>query len=250
MWCALKTSWGHQFWKLAKSFSRCMCDFNMRHLKSLKSLLRALVGTDGCAHKHNLRSYVPLTPLGLSHRIKGFFLINPRQSHAEDHSKSSETRSRKDHCWGTSRLPPRMQHYRADLQPQDTLWEVPPTPNRTSIMSSLTSKRHSTGCGTQHFGQLWGCTISIQKFINAIQNLYDKASSAVCFNGSTGNWFRTTVEVRQGCLLSPTLFNIFLERIMADALEDHKSTVSIGGRTISNLRFADDIDGQAGSELV
>ena len=85
--------------------------------------------------------------------------------------------------------------------------------------------------------------------INVIQNLYDKATSAVCFNGSTGDWFRTTVGVRQGCLLSLTLFNIFLERIMADALEDHKSTVSIGGRTISNLRFADDIDGLAGSEL-
>ena len=62
-----------------------------------------------------------------------------------------------------------------------------------------------------------------------------KAAGAVCFNGSTGGWFRTAVGVRQGCLLSPTLFNIF----MADALEDHKSTVSIGGRAISNLRFAD-----------
>ena len=49
--------------------------------------------------------------------------------------------------------------------------------------------------------------------------------------------------------LTPTLFNIFLERIMAGALEDHKSTVSIGGRTISNLRFADDIDGLTVSEL-
>ena len=68
--------------------------------------------------------------------------------------------------------------------------------------------------------------------INAIQNLYDKATSAVCFNGSTGDWFRITVGVNQGCLLSPALFNIFLERIMADALEDHKSTVSIGGRPI------------------
>ena len=84
--------------------------------------------------------------------------------------------------------------------------------------------------------------------INAIQNLYDKATSAVCFNSSTGGWFRTTVGVRQCCLLSPTLFNIFLKRIMADALADHKSTVSIEGRTISNLRFADDIDGLAGSE--
>ena len=34
---------------------------------------------------------------------------------------------------------------------------------------------------------------------------------------------------------------------MADALEDHKSTVSIGRRTISNLRFADDRDDLAGS---
>ena len=57
--------------------------------------------------------------------------------------------------------------------------------------------------------------------MNAIQNLYDKATSAVCFNGSTRDWFRTTVGVRQGCLLSPTLFNTFLEKIMVDALEDH-----------------------------
>ena len=57
-----------------------------------------------------------------------------------------------------------------------------------------------------------------------------------------------TPGVRQGCLLSPILLNIFLERIMTDALEDHEGTVSIGGRTIINLRFADDIDGLAGEE--
>ena len=39
---------------------------------------------------------------------------------------------------------------------------------------------------------------------------------------------------------------MFLERIMTDALEDHESTVSIGCRKITNLRFADDIDGLAG----
>ena len=37
---------------------------------------------------------------------------------------------------------------------------------------------------------------------------------------------------------------------MTDALEDHEGTVSIGGRTITNLRFADDIDGLAGEEEV
>ena len=53
---------------------------------------------------------------------------------------------------------------------------------------------------------------------------------------------------RQGCLLSPTLFNIFLKRIKTDALEDHEGTVSTGGRTITNICFADDIDGLAGEE--
>ena len=68
--------------------------------------------------------------------------------------------------------------------------------------------------------------------ITMIQNLYDKTT------------LKTTVGVRHGCVLS--LFNIFLERIMADALNDHEGTVSIGGRTITNLLFTDDIDGLAG----
>ena len=84
--------------------------------------------------------------------------------------------------------------------------------------------------------------------IRVIKHLYDKATSAVLFNINIGDWFRTTVGIRQGCLLSPTLFNIFLESIMTDASEDHEGTVSIGGRTITNLRFADDIDGLAGEE--
>ena len=61
-------------------------------------------------------------------------------------------------------------------------------------------------------------------------------------NGSMGEWFRTTVGVRQGCLLSPTLFNIFLERIISDALEEHGGKVSIGGGNIASLRFAADTD--------
>ena len=84
--------------------------------------------------------------------------------------------------------------------------------------------------------------------IQVIKNLYNKATSAVLFNGSIGDWFRTTIGVRQGCLLSPTLFNIFLERIMTDALEDHEGTVSIRGREIISLRFVDDVDGLAEEE--
>ena len=81
-----------------------------------------------------------------------------------------------------------------------------------------------------------------------IKNLFNKATSAILFNSSIGDWFRTTVGVRQGCLDSTTLFNIFQEKIMTDALEIYEGTVSIRSRTITNLRFADDINGLAGEE--
>ena len=81
--------------------------------------------------------------------------------------------------------------------------------------------------------------------VGTIEQLYDKATRAVQMNGNIGEWFRATVGIRQGCLLSPTLYNIFLERIMSDAQEEHDGKVSIGGRNITNLRFADDIDSVA-----
>ena len=85
-------------------------------------------------------------------------------------------------------------------------------------------------------------------FVWVIAHLYDKATSAVLFSGSIGDWFQATVGVWQGYLLSPTLFNISLERIMTPALEDHEGTISVGGRTITSLRFADEIDRLAGEE--
>ena len=81
-----------------------------------------------------------------------------------------------------------------------------------------------------------------------IKHLHDKATRAVFFNSSIGSWFRTTIGVRQGCLLSPNLFNRLLERIITDALEDHEGTVSTGGKTVTNFRFADNIGGLAGEE--
>ena len=71
-----------------------------------------------------------------------------------------------------------------------------------------------------------------QQLINTIQQLYNKAKSAVPVPGTKGEWFCTSTGVCQRCLLSPTLFNIFLERIMTEALEVHIGTVSIEGRII------------------
>ena len=54
-----------------------------------------------------------------------------------------------------------------------------------------------------------------------------------------------SVQCTTRCLYTPFCN---MERIMTDALEDHEGTVSIGGRTITNLHFADDNDGLAGEE--
>ena len=81
-----------------------------------------------------------------------------------------------------------------------------------------------------------------------IEELYAKSTNAVLSQNDSYKWFETSVGVRQGCILSPCLFNIFLEQIMTDALEGFQGTVRIGGRNVTNLRFADDIDLVAGSE--
>ena len=81
--------------------------------------------------------------------------------------------------------------------------------------------------------------------VGTIEQLYDKASSAVQINGSIGEWLRTIVGVRQECPPSSTFL---LERIISDALEEHDGKVSIGGRNITNLRFANYIDALAEEE--
>ena len=81
--------------------------------------------------------------------------------------------------------------------------------------------------------------------VRIIEQLYDNDTNAVQINGSIGEWFRSAVGVRQGCLLSPTLFNIILERNIPHALEEYDGKVSVGGRNITSLRFADDNDALA-----
>ena len=77
-----------------------------------------------------------------------------------------------------------------------------------------------------------------EQLISVIEGLYKSATSAVFHNNTVGKWFSPTVGTRQGCILSPTLFNIFLEIIMTEALKEHKGSISIGERNITNLRLA------------
>ena len=57
----------------------------------------------------------------------------------------------------------------------------------------------------------------------------------------TTDWFQIGKGVRQGCILSPCLFNFYAEYIMRNAgLEEAQVGVKIAGRNINNLRYADD----------
>ena len=55
------------------------------------------------------------------------------------------------------------------------------------------------------------------------------------------NWFQIGKEIRQGCILSPCLFNLYAEYIMQNAgLDEAQTAIKIAGRNINNLRYADD----------
>ena len=57
----------------------------------------------------------------------------------------------------------------------------------------------------------------------------------------TTDWFRIGKGVRQGCILSPCLFNLYAEYIMRNArLEEAEAGIKITRRNINNLRYADD----------
>ena len=80
--------------------------------------------------------------------------------------------------------------------------------NRIYTMFSLTLRKRLTGYGMLPYGQSWDNNNIGNKLIHVIKSLYERATSAVFINGNIGEWFHTTVGVRQGC-------NIFLERIMS-----------------------------------
>ena len=82
-----------------------------------------------------------------------------------------------------------------------------------------------------------------------LRNLYAGQEATVRTGHGTTDWFQIGKGVHQGCILSPCLFNLLAEYIMRNAgLEEAQAGIQIVGRSINNLRYADDTTLTAQSE--
>ena len=82
-----------------------------------------------------------------------------------------------------------------------------------------------------------------------LRNLYAGQGATARTRHGTTDWFQIGKGVRQGCILSPCLFNLHAEYIMRNTgLDEAQAGIKIVRRNINNLRYADDITCMAESE--
>ena len=82
-----------------------------------------------------------------------------------------------------------------------------------------------------------------------LRNLYAGQEATVRTGHGTTGWFQIGKGVCQGCILSPCLFNLYVEYITRNTvLEEAQAGIKIAGRNINNLRYADDTTLMAESE--
>ena len=73
-----------------------------------------------------------------------------------------------------------------------------------------------------------------------MRNLYAGQEATVRTRRETRDWFKIGKAVRQGCILSPCLFNLYAEYIMRNArLDEAQAGIKTAGRNINNLKYAD-----------
>ena len=82
-----------------------------------------------------------------------------------------------------------------------------------------------------------------------LRNLYAGQEATVRTGHGTRDWLQIEKGVRQGCILSPCLFNLYEDYIMRNAgLEEAQAGIKIARRNINNLRYAEDTTLMAESE--
>ena len=115
-------------------------------------------------------------------------------------------------------------------------WEKQESSRKTSISALLTIKAFDCADHTK----LWKILkeMGIPDHLTCLlRNLYAGEEATIRTGRGTTDWFQIGKGIRQGCILSPCLFNLYTEYIMRNAgLEEAQAGIKIAGRNIYNLR--------------
>ena len=79
------------------------------------------------------------------------------------------------------------------------------------------------------------------ELLSAVKSLYDNGKACVNVQGQKSDWFGVGQGVRQGCTMSPWIFNIFMDNLVRDAKQGFDGGVEMETGTIQLILFADDL---------
>ena len=119
-------------------------------------------------------------------------------------------------------------------------WKSKGVPEKTSTFALLTMPKSLTVWITVNCGKFWK-RWEYQTTWPASWEIYAGQEATVRTGHGTTDWFQIGKGVRQGCILSPCLFNLYAEYIKRNAgLDEAQAGIQIARRNINNLRYADE----------
>ena len=141
--------------------------------------------------------------------------------------------------------------FKLDLEKPEE-WEIKLTTSAGSSKNSRELQKNIYFCFTDyakafdcvHHNKLWKILqeIGIPGHLTCLlRNLYASQEATATTEHGTTDWFQIRKGVHQGWILSPCLFNFYEEYIVRNAgLDEAQAGIKIAGRSINNLRYADD----------
>ena len=122
--------------------------------------------------------------------------------------------------------------------------DAPGGKDLASMISKLETTDYTKAFDCVDHNKLWKTLkeMGIPDYLTCLlRNLYAGQEATVRTGHGTTDWFQTGKEVRQGCILSPCLFNLYAEYINGNTgLDEAQAGIKIAGRNINNLKYADD----------
>ena len=80
-----------------------------------------------------------------------------------------------------------------------------------------------------------------RQIVEMLRDYYNGSSSCVRIDGGQGDWFPINTGLRQGCVMSPSLFNIYMDAMMGQVIGGTPGGVMVGSERVTDLDFADDV---------